>query len=109
MCRFFAALLYALVASNTFAQSVVVKEPAGSIRFEQYTPTNAPLVLWRLPNPGSSTFPGTTCQSASIPTGDKEKTGRFIAMYLYVKASGEQIFYHIDNATCTIVSFGIDG
>lgn len=97
------------LSTISHAATVQIKEVAGSVRFEQYTGGGASLVLWRMPTPGVSTFPGTSCVNASIPTAEPVQTARFIAMYLFAKNSGDQIFYYVDTATCRVVSFGIDG
>lgn len=103
-------LIGGLIGMNHAAQAanVYIKESPGLIRFEQYTGTGGNLALWRMPNPGTSTFPGTSCTGISVPTADAGHTARFIAMYLAQKAAGEQIFYMINTTNCQIVSFGIE-
>lgn len=99
-------LIFTAVA---YANTAYIKEAPGSVRFEQYAGVGGPLTMWRMPNPGSSLFPGTNCLNVAIQSVEKEKSSRFIAMYLFAKSSGDQIFYYIDRSTCQIVSFGIDG
>jgi hypothetical protein len=92
-----------------FAGSAYIKESAGNVRFEQYAGVGGPLVLWRMPSPGSSLFPGTTCTNVSIQAAEKEKSSRFMAFYLFAKSSGDQIFYYVNTDNCQMISFGIDG
>ena len=97
------------VSFPVFASVAYIKEPAGNVRFEQYAEVGGPLVLWRMPSPGSSLFPGTTCKNVAIQATEKEKSARFMAFYLFAKSSGDQIFYFINTGNCQIISFGIDG
>lgn len=99
-------LIFTAVA---YANTAYIKEAPGSVRFEQYAGVGGALIMWRMPNPGASVFPGTSCQAVGIQSTEKEKSSRFIALYLFAKSSGDQIFYYIDRSTCQIVSFGIDG
>jgi hypothetical protein len=97
------------VSIPVFAGVVYIKEPAGSVRFEQYAGVGGSLVLWRMPSPGTSLFPGTTCLNVAIQATEKEKSSRFMAFYLFAKSSGDQIFYYINTDNCQMISFGIDG
>lgn len=104
-----AAILATTIATPSFAQGVYIGEPPTNIRFEQYTGATGEIVFWRLPSPGSSTFPGTTCASVKIPNDRVEHASRFMALYLFAKNSGKNIFYIINASNCIVVSFGIDG
>ncbi len=91
------------------AQSAFINESPTNIRFEQYTGSQGNIVFWRLPYPGSSVFPGTSCTNAGIPSDKSEHASRFIALYLFAKNSNKNVFYYIDKNTCKILSFGMDG
>ena len=103
------AVLLFLAASYIHAGAVSVTENPDQIRFEQYTGATGSIVFWRLPVPGASTFPGSTCKSLILPSDKAEHASRFMALYLFAKTSGKQIFYFFDDVKCTIVSFGMDG
>lgn len=102
-------LTLSMITAAAYANTAYIKEAAGSVRFEQYAAVGGTLVMWRMPNPGSSMFPGTSCKAVGIQSIEKEKSSRFIALYLFAKSSGDQVFYIVDKTTCQIVSFGIDG
>lgn len=106
---FFAFLTLISLANVTNAQNVIINEPPTNIRFEQYTGSAGSITFWRLPTPGASVFPGTTCKSAKIPDDKPEHASRFIAIYLFAKNSSKNVFYFINPTNCTIVSFGMDG
>jgi hypothetical protein len=91
------------------AQNVFVSEPPNMIRVEQYTGSTGNAVLWRLPSPGATPFPDSTCLNLHVPSEIPEHASRFIAMYLYSKSNSKPLFYVFSKATCTILSFGIDG
>lgn len=91
------------------AGMVSVGESPTNIRFEQYTGAQGDIVFWRLPYPGTSTFPNTSCLATTIPGDKPEHASRFMALYLFAKNSNKNIFYNIDSTTCKIVSFGMDG
>lgn len=105
------ALGSALVAASTTAQAanVLITEAATSIRFEQYTGAGAVMAFWRLPTPGTSTFPGGSCTALTIPPAVDVQASRFMALYLFAKTNSKNIFYIYNPATCVIASFGIDG
>lgn len=106
------AFLFAILciaAQSTLAQNAFVQEDPVNIRFEQYTGASGSIVFWRLPTPGSSTFPGSSCKNLLIPSDRVEHASRFMALYLFAKTNAKQIFYAYTPGTCTIVSFGIDG
>lgn len=105
-------LLSALIlfsATTVSAQNIQINESPTNIRFEQYTGSAGNIVFWRLPSPGASVFPGTTCTNTKIPSDKPEHASRFMALYLFAKNSNKNIFYYINPTTCTIVSFGMDG
>ena len=104
--RTLAVFLLLMMGTGAEAASQYFSEPAGSIRFEQYT--GGTLALWRMPSPGSSTFPNGNCKSLVIP-GDSTITNRFYSLYLYLKANGGNYFIYYETSNCQIVSFGIDG
>ena len=96
-----------LVASTwSLADPVLYTETADKVRFEQYTV--GVLKLYRLPNPGASTFPSGTCTSLTTP-GATEIANRFIAFYLFVKSNNRTYFVQYETTTCQIISFGMDG
>lgn len=96
-------------ANAANAQNVILNEPPTNIRFEQYTGSAGSIRFWRLPTPGASVFPGTTCKNVIIPSDKPEHESRFIALYLFAKNSNKNVFYFINPTSCTIVSFGMDG
>lgn len=102
------SVLFALT-NATQAEVVSISESPTNIRFEQYTGSTGDITFWRLPYPGSSTFPGTSCVNAKIPNDKSEHASRFMALYLFAKNSNKNVFYYIDSDTCKIVSFGMDG
>lgn len=91
------------------AQNVYIEEDPNYIRFEQYTGATGNIVFWRLPTPGASTFPNTTCTNALIPSDKSEQPSRFLALYLFAKNSNKKVFYIINPSNCQIVSFGMNG
>jgi hypothetical protein len=103
--RMIAATLVSTCA-NAWGASAYFTEPTGSLRFEQYLPS--PLAIWRMPTPGTSTFPGGTCRSITISGGDVP-LNRFFSLYLFLKANGGNYFMYYDTGTCQAISFGIDG
>ena len=102
-------LIAILAASSSYAQAGSIIETPDQIRMEQYTGVEGTVIFWRLPAPGASTFPGSSCKALELPADKPEHASRFIALYLFAKTNGKQIFYYFDNATCTILSFGMDG
>ena len=96
-------------STSALAQNVVINEEPGNIRFEQYTGASGNINFWRLPSPGSSTFPGSTCKTLRIPSDKSEHASRFMALYLFAKTNQKKIFYYFSPSTCTIASFGMDG
>lgn len=104
-----AAILATTIATPTLAQSVYIGEPPTNIRFEQYTGATGEIFFWRLPSPGTSKFPGTSCTYVKIPNDRVEHASRFMALYLFAKNSGKNVFYFVNASTCNIISFGIDG
>lgn len=94
------------VSTWSFADPVLYTETADKVRFEQYTV--GVLKLYRLPSPGSSTFPGGTCTSLTTP-GGTEIANRFIAFYLFVKSNNRTYFVQYETSTCQVLSFGMDG
>lgn len=106
-------LISALFALGFFAQanaqSVYIEEDPTFIRFEQYTGATGNINFWRLPTPGASTFPNTTCTSVIIPSDKSEHSSRFLALYLFAKNSNKKVFYFINPSNCQIVSFGMNG
>ncbi len=109
MRKILSIVIFFAMSTPVFAGFAFIKEPAGNVRFEQYAGVGGALVLWRMPSPGQSLFPGTNCQNVGIQVTEKEKSSRFIAFYLFAKSSGEQIFYYINTDNCQMISFGIDG
>lgn len=106
---FFASLALISLANPANAQNVGINEAPTNIRFEQYTGSAGTIAFWRLPTPGTSVFPGTTCKNVKIPSDKPEHASRFIAIYLFAKNSNKNVFYYINPTNCTIVSFGMDG
>jgi hypothetical protein len=113
--RLVISLFLLSAASSSFAAVVLYTEAADKVRFEQYTAGDAPLVLWRLPYPGSSTFPldsnGTpgTCTAIALPATNTTLGNRFLSLYMFVKTNGSTYFVQYDTSTCNIISFGMDG
>ncbi len=112
--RSLVSLLLLLAASSSFAATVLYTEKADKVRFEQYTGGDAPLVLWRLPNPGSSTFPlsdgsAGPCKNISLPATSTTLGNRFLSLYMFVKTNDSTHFVQYDTTTCGIISFGMDG
>ena len=108
----YAKILVALTMAtsfSTYAQTFNIEEDPTNIRFEQYTGSEGAVVFWRLPSPGSSSFPGSTCKNLSIPSQKPEQSSRFMALYLFAKNNNKKIFYYYNTSTCVIISFGIDG
>ncbi|MBN9366901.1 MAG: hypothetical protein J0H59_07660 [Comamonadaceae bacterium] len=101
------SLLFAFTGA-TQAQNAFINESPTYIRFEQYTGSSGDIVFWRLPYPGSSVFPGTSCTAVTIPSAKPEHASRFMALYLFAKNSNKNVFYQI-NPSCNIISFGMDG
>ena len=106
-----AVLGLALIAAGTAAQAApyLVNEAPTSIRFEQYTGAAGSMVFWRLPTPGTSAFPGGTCKNLTISTAVEVQASRFMALYLFAKTNGKNIFFQYETTNCTILSFGMDG
>lgn len=103
------SVVAALAVNPAKAQNVAINEPPTNIRFEQYTGSTGNISFWRLPTPGTSVFPGTTCKNIRIPSDKPEHASRFMALYLFAKNSNKNVFYYINPTNCTIVSFGMDG
>ncbi len=103
------AAVAAAIATPSFAQNVYIGEAPTNIRFEQYTGATGEIFFWRLPSPGASKFPGTSCTYVKIPNDRVEHASRFMALYLFAKNSSKNVFYFINPSNCNIVSFGIDG
>ena len=101
-----AFLLLMFSATSSIAAPFLYSETADKVRFEQYT--GGTLVLYRLPTPGASTFPGGTCTQLLTP-GGTEIANRFIAFYLFVKSNNRTYFVQYETTTCQILSFGMDG
>lgn len=97
------------LANIAQASVVSVDESPTNIRFEQYTGAQGNIVFWRLPSPGTSTFPNTSCLAVTIPGDKPEHASRFMALYLFAKNNNKNVFYNINTATCSIVSFGMNG
>lgn len=95
--------------ASSYAATAFIRENPDQIRFEQYVGISGFIVFWRLPTPGVSTFTGSTCLSLSIVSDKAEQASRFMALYLYAKSNGKQIFYYFDTDSCAIRSFGMDG
>jgi|GEM_PF-1105107 len=107
------SLLLLLAASSSFAVSTTYTEKADKVRFEQYAPGDATLVLWRLPTPGVSTFPlsdgsAGSCKNINLPTSTTVGN-RFLSLYMFVKTNDSTYFVQYDTTTCNIISFGMDG
>jgi hypothetical protein len=112
--RLVISLFLFFAASSSFAAVVLYTEAADKVRFEQYTSGDAPLVLWRLPYPGTSTFPlanGTAgpCPAIGLPATNTTLGNRFLSLYMFVKTNASTYFVQYDTATCNIISFGMDG
>ena len=104
--KFIIAAFLCFFVGSAYSASANFSEPAGNIRYQQYIP-NSP-VLWRMPYPGASVFPGGSCTVLSIPGGDAPNN-RFLSIYLYLKANGGNYFLFYETTNCTVTSFGIDG
>lgn len=102
------AMVVVLLSGNAAAATAYVKETADQVRFEQYVGDGAPLILWRLPSPGSSTFPGSACTSLSVAPVRTEQTSRFFAVYMSAQSNAKSFFYIYDTSACSIVSFGFE-
>lgn len=104
------ALLTSIFFFHTSAKAGFqgVFEKPNNIRFEQYTWVGSEIALYRLPTPGSTTFPGSGCTKINLPSETKEYVSRFMALYLFAKSNDKEIFYFFDTQTCRIVSFGMD-
>lgn len=102
-----AGLIFTSFAAQ--AANVLITEAPTSIRFEQYTGAGATMAFWRLPTPGTSTFPSGSCTALTIPAAVEVQASRFMALYLFAKTNSKNVFYVYNPATCSIVSFGIDG
>lgn len=100
-----------LLATSATVQAapVLITEAPTSIRFEQYTGAGSSMAFWRLPTPGTSTFPSSTCKVLTIPAAVEVQASRFMALYLFAKTNNKNIFYQYETSTCSILSFGIDG
>lgn len=107
--KFLLAGVAALGLQTVSAQEVLVSELPTNIRFEQYTGAAGNMVFWRLPTPGSSTFPSSSCLHLIIPSDRAEHASRFMALYLFAKSNSKQIFFVYNTSTCIIKSFGMDG
>lgn len=109
--RFVTALLLLATASSSFGAAYLYTEAADQVRFEQYagTASTGPLVLWRMPTPGSSTFPGGTCTHLNLSSTATTEANRFMAMYMFVKTNSSTYFVQYETTTCNIISFGMDG
>lgn len=99
----------AFFTSFAQAQNSYVEEDPIYIRFEQYTGAGGTIAFWRLPTPGGSVFPGSTCTSLQIPNDRPEHASRFMALYLFAKTNNKKIFYIFNTSTCIITSFGTNG
>lgn len=109
--RFVTSILLLSAASSSFAAPYLYTETADKVRFEQYASGSAPLVLWRMPTPGTSTFPGGTCVHIDLPTDAAIATvtaNRFLSMYMFVKTNASSYFVQYEPTTCQIISFGMD-
>lgn len=100
------ALLLGLLPLAASAAAASFSEKAQFIRFEQYT--SGTLAMWRMPTPGTSTFPGGNCTALIIP-GSTTMSNRFIALYLYAKTENINYFVYYDTSNCQVISFGLDG
>jgi hypothetical protein len=104
-----ASLVLGAAAVPALGQTQFVAEAPNGIRFEQYTGAAGNIVFWRMPTPGVSTFPGSSCLNVSIPSERSEQASRFMALYLFAKTNNKNIFYAFNTGSCQIVSFGMDG
>lgn len=103
-------ILFFLAATiSSYASTLYIKENPDQIRFEQYTGAGGSIIFWRLPTPGTSTFTGSSCLNLSIYSAKAEQGSRFMALYMFAKTNGKQIFYLFDSISCQIISFGMDG
>jgi hypothetical protein len=103
------ALASIFFANHAAAQTSYIEEDPLYIRFEQYTGISGTISFWRLPSPGTSTFPGGTCTNLKIPNDRPEHASRFMALYLFAKTNNKKVFYIYNTGTCVIVSFGTNG
>lgn len=108
-CAQILAALTMATSFSTYAQTFGIEEDPRNIRFEQYTGSEGVVAFWRLPSPGVSLFPGSTCKNLGIPSQKPEQSSRFMALYLFAKTNNKKIFYIYNTSTCVILSFGIDG
>ena len=104
--KFAITFLLVTFSAASFAAPFLYSETADKVRFEQYT--GGTLVLYRLPTPGASMFPGGSCTTLTTP-GGTEIANRFIAFYLFVKSNNRTYFVQYETANCQILSFGMDG
>jgi len=105
--RFVTTGLLCCLAHAVPAANYLYSELAEYVRFEQY---NTVMALWRLPNPGASTFPGGSCVNLTWPSGTAaEVNSRFMALYMFAKTNNKEYFVQYDTSTCLIISFGMDG
>lgn len=81
IARFIAAAAIAVVAQTASAQNVFVGEAPTNIRFEQYTGPSGNIVFWRMPSPGASEFPSSSCKNLIIPGDKPEHASRFMALW----------------------------
>jgi hypothetical protein len=103
---FIAALLgTTLTLGTAMAAPYLYAEPTGNVRFEQYT-NGGPLVLWRLPYPGASTFPGGSCTAIAIP-GTTEQN-RFFAIYMQTQTLDQDYIIQYETSNCQVISFGME-
>jgi len=104
-----ASLWLGVVASSgVMAAPAGYSEPSGSVRFEQYTASGGPgLVLWRLPTPGTSTFPGGSCKYLSVPGGTTMEN-RMVAIYMQSQSVGINYMLTYETTTCQVTSFGLE-
>ena len=99
----------AFFTSLAQAQNSYIEEDPIYIRFEQYTGAGGTIAFWRLPTPGTSTFPGAGFPNLQIPNDRPEHASRFMALYLFAKTNNKKIFYIFNPSTCIIASFGTNG
>lgn len=107
--RIFSAIVLSIAAFSSFGGEFLYSETADFVRFQQFTGANSDtrFVLWRMPNPGVSTFPGGSCIVLSLP-GTVEKTNRFYAVYMLAQSLSTMYFVHYNTVTCEIISYGMD-
>lgn len=107
--KIIAALTIIATSITAQAQYITIEEDPIYIRFEQYTGAGGNLAFWRLPSPGASNFPNSSCKAIGIPSDRSEHASRFMALYLYAKTNNKQVFYLFDPTSCMILSFGMNG